>query len=144
MRCVVQRIGRGKVFVNNEVVGEIKKGLLVLCGFTETDTEEKVDWVANRIANLRIFPDENGRLNKSLISIGGAALVVSNFTLYGDCSNGYRPSFSLSAPREISEPLYNYFVKKLAEKVPVSTGRFGEHMEMDLFSDGPITVIVEK
>jgi D-tyrosyl-tRNA(Tyr) deacylase len=144
MRCVIQRIGKGKVFVNNEVVGEVGKGLLVLCGFLETDTHEAIDWVANRVANLRIFPDENYKLNKSLLNIGGEALVVSNFTLYGDCTNGYRPSFSLSAPRKISEPLYDYFVEKLKEKVPVQTGRFGEHMEMELYSDGPITVVVEK
>lgn len=144
MRCVVQRISKGKVFVNGETVGQIGKGLLVLCGFLETDTREAIDWVANRVANLRIFPDENYKLNKSLLNIGGEALVVSNFTLYGDCSNGYRPSFSLSAPRAVSEPLYDYFVEKLKEKVPVETGRFGEHMEMELYSDGPITVIVEK
>lgn len=144
MRCVIQRIAKGKVFVDNEVVGEVGKGLLVLCGFLATDTKETIDWVANRVANLRIFPDENYKLNKSLLTIGGEALVVSNFTLYGDCNNGYRPSFSLSAPRNISEPLYDYFVKKLKEKVPVQTGRFGEHMEMELYSDGPITVVVEK
>lgn len=144
MRCVVQRIKSGKVFVNGEVVGQIGKGLLVLCGFLAADTHEIIDWVANRVANLRIFPDENYKLNKSLLNIGGEALVVSNFTLYGDCSNGYRPNFSLSAPRVISEPLYDYFVEKLKEKVPVATGKFGEHMEMELYSDGPITVVVEK
>lgn len=144
MRCVIQRISKGKVTVNNEVVGKTGHGLLVLCGFLATDTRETIDWVANRIANLRIFPDENSRLNLSLLNVKGEALVVSNFTLYGDCSNGYRPSFSLSAPRAISEPLYDYFVEKLREKVPVSTGRFGEHMEMELYSDGPITVVVEK
>ncbi|HKL74230.1 MAG TPA: D-aminoacyl-tRNA deacylase [Clostridia bacterium] len=144
MRCVVQRISKGKVFVNDQIVGEIGKGVLVLCGFLATDTQETIEWVANRIANLRIFPDENYKLNKSLLNVGGEALVVSNFTLYGDCTNGYRPSFSLSAPRAISEPLYDSFVAKLKEKVPVQTGKFGEHMEMELYSDGPITVVVEK
>jgi D-tyrosyl-tRNA(Tyr) deacylase len=144
MRCVVQRIKNGKVFVENEVVGETGHGLLVLCGFLETDTHEVIDWVANKVANLRIFPDENGKLNLSLLNVGGEALIVSNFTLYGDCKNGYRPNFSLSAKREISQPLYDYFVEKMKEKVPSATGRFGEHMEMELYSDGPITVIVEK
>lgn len=144
MRCVVQRIRTGKVTVNNVIVGQTGHGLLVLCAFLATDTHQIIDWVANRIANLRIFPDADQKLNLSLLSVGGEALVVSNFSLYGDCSNGYRPNFSLSAHREISEPLYNYFVEKLNEKVPVATGKFGEHMEMELYSDGPITVIVEK
>lgn len=144
MKCVVQRIRNGKVLVNGEVVGKSGRGLLVLCGFTHTDTKEIVEWMANRIANLRIFPDGNGRLNLSVLKTGGEALVISNFTLYGDCSNGFRPSFSLSAPREISEPLYEYFVEKLSENIPVATGKFGEHMEIDMYSDGPITVVVEK
>lgn len=144
MKCVVQRIREGKVFVDGQAVGESGKGLLVLCAFTHTDTRETVEWVAKRIINLRIFPDEAGKLNLPLVKIGGEILAVSNFTLYGDCSNGYRPSFSMSAPREISEPLYDYFVEKLAENVKVATGRFGEHMELEIYSDGPITVVVEK
>jgi len=144
MRCVIQRISKGKVFVNNEVVGEIDKGLLVLCAFLATDTQKTIDWMTNKVANLRIFADENNKLNKSLLDVKGKALVVSNFSLYGDCANGSRPNFAQSAPKEISEPLYNSFVQKLKEKVPVATGRFGKKMELELYSDGPITVVVEK
>ncbi|MFA6865942.1 MAG: D-aminoacyl-tRNA deacylase [Clostridia bacterium] len=144
MKCVVQRIKSGKVFVDNKVVGESKKGLLILCGFIEEDTQKTMDWVANRIVKMRIFPDDNGKLNLSLLDIGGEALVVSNFTLYADCAHGYRPNFAKAANREISEPMYDYFVSKIKESVKVGTGKFGEHMEMELFSDGPITVVVEK
>ena len=144
MRCVVQRMREGKVFVDGETVGEIGHGLLVLCSFLETDTKETIDWVANRISKLRIFPDDNGKLNLSVRDIGGEVLCVSNFTLYANCAHGTRPDFSKAAKGEISEPMYNYFVEKLSEFVPTSTGRFGKHMELDLYSDGPITVIVEK
>jgi D-tyrosyl-tRNA(Tyr) deacylase len=144
MRCVLQRVREGKVFVGGETVGEIGKGLLVLCGFSAGDTDEKIDWMANRIAHTRIFPDANGKLNESLLDVGGQALVVSNFTLYADCAHGTRPDFSAAAKSGISRPMYDRFVKKLSELVPVSTGRFGEHMELSLYSDGPITVIVEK
>lgn len=144
MRCVVQRMREGKVYVDGETVGQINGGLLVLCGFLNEDTNETIDWVAKRIAHLRIFPDENGKLNRSVIDVGGEILCVSNFTLYANCAHGYRPDFSRAGKGEISEPMYRYFVDKLREYVPVSTGKFGKHMELDLYSDGPITVIVEK
>lgn len=144
MRCVIQRIRDGKVFVDGETVGKSGHGLLILCGFTNEDTEEKIAWCASRIAKLRIFPDENGKLNKSLIDIGGEALVVSNFTLYADCNHGTRPDFSRAAKGSVSKPMYEYFVQKLSEYVHVETGKFGEHMELDLYSDGPITVVMEK
>lgn len=144
MKCVVQRIKYGKVFVENKVVGQSQKGLLVLCGFSNEDTKETINWVANRIVKMRIFPDENGKLNRSLLDINGQALIVSNFTLYANCKHGYRPDFSKAAKREISEPLYNYFVEQVKKYVKVGTGKFGEHMEMELYSDGPITVVIEK
>lgn len=144
MRCVVQRVRAANVTVEGKVVGSIKEGLLVLCGFLEDDTKEKIDWVANKIAKLRIFNDENDKLNLSVKDVGGEVLIVSNFTLYGDCTNGHRPNFSLAAKGEISRPLYQYFVKKLGELVPVQTGMFGEHMEMKLDFNGPITVIIDR
>lgn len=107
MRCVIQRIRDGKVYVNGETVGQCSKGILILCGFTDGDTEEKIAWVANRITHMRIFPDENGKLNKSLLDIGGGALAVSNFTLYADCNHGTRPDFSRAAKGEISKPMYD-------------------------------------
>lgn len=144
MRCVVQRVRAASVTVEGKVVGSIKEGLLVLCGFLEDDTKEKIDWVANKIAKLRIFNDENDKLNLSVKDVGGEVLIVSNFTLHGDCTNGHRPNFSLAAKGEISRPLYQYFVKKLGELVPVQTGMFGEHMEMKLDFNGPITVIIDR
>lgn len=144
MRCVIQRIRDGKVYVNGETVGQCSKGILILCGFTDGDTEEKIAWVANRITHMRIFPDENGKLNKSLLDIGGGALAVSNFTLYADCNHGTRPDFSRAAKGEISKPMYDYFIKKLSEQIHVETGRFGEHMELGIYSDGPITVVLDK
>lgn len=144
MRCVVQRVRSASVTVDEKVVGSIKQGLLVLCGFLEDDTTQKIDWVANRIANLRIFNDENDKLNLSVKSVGGEVLIISNFTLYGDCTNGCRPNFSRAAKGEISQPLYDYFVKKVAEQVPVQTGKFGEHMELLLDFNGPITVVIDR
>ena len=144
MRTVVQRVKEATVFVEDEAVGHTDKGFLVLCGFTATDTAETVDWMANRIVKSRIFPDENGKLNLSLADVGGSILCVSNFTLYADCKHGTRPDFSQAAGAAISRPLYDLFLKKLSEKVHTESGRFGEHMELSVFSDGPITVVIEK
>lgn len=144
MRCVVQRVRSASVTVNEKVVGSIGQGLLVLCGFLESDTPQKIDWVANRIANLRIFNDQNDKLNLSVKDVEGEVLIISNFTLYGDCTNGCRPNFSLAAKGEISEPLYNYFVKKVSEQVSVQTGKFGQHMELMLDFNGPITVVIDR
>lgn len=144
MRCVVQRVRSAKVTVNEEVVGSIKEGLLVLCGFLADDTLAKIDWVANRISNLRIFNDADDKLNLSVKQVSGEVLIISNFTLYGDCNNGCRPNFALAAKGEISQPLYDYFVKKMTELVPVQTGKFGEHMELMLDFNGPITVVIDR
>ena len=144
MRAVVQRVREATVFVDGEAVGHTDKGLLVLCGFTAEDDEKTVEWVANRIVRSRIFPDENGKLNKSLSDVGGGILCVSNFTLYADCKHGTRPDFSRAAGAEISKPLYETFLQKLSALVPTESGRFGKHMELSVYSDGPITVIFEK
>lgn len=144
MKVVVQRVKEATVYVEGEAVGHTDKGFLVLCGFTASDTPETVDWVANRVVRSRIFPDENGKLNLSLTDVGGSILCVSNFTLYADCKHGTRPDFSQAAGAEISQPLYELFLKKLSEKVHTESGRFGKHMELSVYSDGPITVIIEK
>lgn len=144
MRCVLQRVRSAVVTVDGKTVGEIGRGLLVLCGFCEGDDDEKIEWIAKRISKLRIFTDENDKLNYSLIDVKGSALIVSNFTLYGDCLHGNRPDFGKAAKGEISRPMYEYFVSKMAEFVPVQTGRFGDHMELKLDIDGPITAVIEK
>jgi len=144
MRCVIQRVRSAVVSVSGETVGKIGRGLLVLCGFCEGDDSEKIAWIAKRIAKLRIFTDENDKLNLSCIDIKGSILAVSNFTLYGDCLHGNRPDFGKAAKGEISRPMYENFVKELSAWVPVQTGKFGEHMELKLDIDGPITAVIEK
>lgn len=144
MRCVIQRVRSATVAVDGKTVGEIGRGLLVLCGFTEGDDDEKIRWIAGRIAKLRIFTDENDKLNLSCIDVGGSILCVSNFTLYGDCLHGNRPDFGKAAKGAVSRPMYETFVSALKEYVPTETGRFGEHMELKLDIDGPITTVLEK
>lgn len=144
MKCVIQRVRSAEVTVNSEVVGKINRGLLVLCGFTDGDDEQKIRWVAGRVAKLRIFNDDEDKLNRSCIDVGGSVLAVSNFTLYGDCLHGNRPDFGKAAKGEISRPMYEIFVEELKKYVPVETGRFGEHMELKLDIDGPITAVIEK
>ena len=144
MRCVIQRVRSAEVTVNGEVVGKVNRGLLVLCGFTDGDDDAKIRWVAGRIAKLRIFNDEEDKLNRSCIDVGGSILAVSNFTLYGDCLHGNRPDFGKAAKGSVSRPMYDTFVEELGKYVHVETGRFGEHMELKLDIDGPITAVIEK
>lgn len=144
MRCVIQRVRAATVTVEGKTVGKIERGLLVLCGFKEDDEPDKIAWIAKRVAKLRIFNDENGRLNRSCIDVGGSVLCISNFTLYGDCLHGNRPDFGKAARGEISLPMYNLFVAELKKHLPVEMGRFGEHMELSLDIDGPITAVLEK
>ncbi|MGN1042227.1 MAG: D-aminoacyl-tRNA deacylase [Christensenellales bacterium] len=144
MKCVIQRVRSASVTVDGEIVGKIGRGLLVLCGFCEGDDEEKIAWIAKRISKLRIFNDEKGKLNLSCADVKGSALIVSNFTLYGDCLHGNRPDFGKAAKGEISKPMYEFFVRSMSEHIPVQTGRFGEHMELKLDIDGPITAVIEK
>ena len=144
MRAVVQRVSSSKVTVDEEVVGNINNGLLVLLGVTHDDTSKDVDYMVDKVTNLRIFEDENDKMNLSLTDINGEVLAVSQFTLYGDCRRGRRPSFSDAARPEVANPLYEEFVKKIRDLgINVSTGKFGAHMMVDLINDGPVTILLE-
>ncbi|UIO44295.1 D-tyrosyl-tRNA(Tyr) deacylase [Brevibacillus brevis] len=144
MRVVVQRTREASVTVAGEIVGQIDHGLMLLVGITHEDTEKEVEFVADKIANLRIFEDEEGKMNFSVLDKGGKILSVSQFTLYGDCRKGRRPNFMAAARPEQAEPLYELFNTKLREKgLQVETGRFGAMMDVRLLNDGPVTLIVE-
>ncbi len=144
MRAVVQRVSRARVVVEGEAVGEIGPGLLVLVGVTHTDTAGQARWLAEKVAGLRIFNDADGKMNRDLTEVNGGVLVVSQFTLYGDCQKGKRPSFIDAAPPEIAIPLYEAFVNAVkALGIPTATGKFGAIMQVDLVNDGPVTLIVE-
>ena len=145
MRVVVQRSKRASVTVENEEVGAIDFGLVVLLGIAPTDTEREADWLCEKVANLRIFEDANGKMNCSLKEVQGACLVVSQFTLYGNCQKGRRPSFVGAARPEMAEPLYEYFCKRLVRSgvESVQTGRFGAMMQVSLINDGPVTLVID-
>lgn len=145
MRALVQRVSRSEVRVGERVVGRIERGLLVFVGFTHADGADPVDWMAEKVASLRIFPDGDGKMNRSLAEIGGAALVVSQFTLYGDAVKGRRPSFIDAARPETAIPLYERFVAALRSRgIPTETGEFGASMEVELVNDGPVTLWLER
>jgi D-tyrosyl-tRNA(Tyr) deacylase len=144
MRAVVQRVTRASVTIDGQTVGEIEKGLVVLLGIARDDTTDDADYLAPKIVALRIFDDAEGRMNVSVKEIGGALLVVSQFTLYGDVRRGLRPSWSDAASPEIAEPLYDYFVessRKLLERV--ETGSFRKMMQVELVNDGPVTILLD-
>jgi len=144
MRAVIQRVTQSSVSVGGQVVGRIGPGLLVLLGVARQDSEKDADFLVEKIMHLRIFEDEDGKMNRSLVDIGGQMLVVSQFTLLGDCRKGRRPSFVQAAPPETAESLYQYFVDRIREKrIVVQTGRFRAMMEVSLVNDGPVTFIVE-
>jgi D-tyrosyl-tRNA(Tyr) deacylase len=144
MRAVVQRVSRARVVVDEEVVGQISCGLVVLLGVAGSDTVEHARWLADKITGLRIFADDEGKMNRGLADVGGEALVISQFTLYGDCQKGRRPSFVDAAPPDIARPLYEAFVVAVrALGIPTATGRFGAMMQVELVNDGPVTLIVE-
>ena len=144
MRAVVQRVSRAQVAVAEETVGEIGRGLLVLLGVTHADTEVDADYLADKIAGLRIFEDENGKMNLDTASVGGGVLVVSQFTIYGDVRRGKRPSFDAAAPPEHARQLYEYFVERIrAVGLPCQTGRFQEMMQVELVNDGPVTILLD-
>src|SRR5262245_49926790 len=145
MRAVVQRVSRAKVTVDGKTVGEIGRGLLVLLGIAPEDTIDQVRWLADKVVGLRIFRDDEGKMNRDVSEVGGGVLVVSQFTLYGDCSKGKRPSFIAAAKPEIAIPLYEAFINAVkALGVPVAAGQFGADMSVELVNEGPVTLIVEK
>lgn len=145
MRAVVQRVTQASVTVDAQVVGAIDGGLLVLLGVGAGDTAQEAQWLAHKVANLRIFSDAEGKMNRSVQDTGGAVLVVSQFTLYGDTRRGFRPSFVHAALPEIAEPLVEAFIAGVrAEGVPVATGVFRADMQVALVNDGPVTILLEK
>ena len=144
MRAVIQRVSRASVTINGENVGKIGRGLLVLLGVTHTDNPADARWLAKKTIGLRLFNDSDGKMNLALADVGGAVLVVSQFTLYGDAQKGRRPSFIAAARPEQAIPLYEAFVNGIkALGVPVETGRFGAMMDVELVNDGPVTLILE-
>jgi D-aminoacyl-tRNA deacylase len=144
MRAVIQRVREARVTVEGSVLGEIGPGLLALLGIAKADSPADAEFLAEKILNLRVFPDEAGKMNRSLLDIGGALLVVSQFTLYGDCRKGRRPSFDDAAPAELARPLYEHFIEVARKSgLRVETGVFQAHMEVSLVNDGPVTLLVE-
>jgi D-tyrosyl-tRNA(Tyr) deacylase len=144
MRAVLQRVSRAKVTVGEEITGEIVAGWLLLLGIAPGDTQREVDWLAEKVANLRAFRDEAGKMNLSVQDVRGSVLIVSQFTLYGDCLKGRRPGFTAAAPPSIAEPLYESFIVALkALGIPVATGRFGADMQVELVNDGPVTFVID-
>ena len=145
MRVLLQRVSRAEVRVDGRVVGRIGRGFCLLVGYTGTDTPEQNAWMADKVAGLRLFGDAEGKLNLALDEVGGAVLVVSQFTLYGDTAKGRRPSFIDAARPELAVPLYEGFVRLLRERgLTVETGEFGAMMDVELVNDGPVTLWLEK
>ena len=143
MRAVIQKVTRASVTVDDAVIGKIGKGLLVLLGVSRSDGEKDVDYVVEKIVNLRIFDDESGKMNLSLLDTGGAVLAVSQFTLYGDTRRGRRPSYIDAAAPERANELYQLFVRQIAKFAPVETGKFQAMMEVELVNDGPVTILLD-
>lgn len=145
MRLVVQRVSNAKVDVDGKTVGQIENGFMVLCGITHTDTIENADFLAKKLCNLRVFEDENEKMNLSIKDINGKLLIISQFTLYADCSSGNRPSFINAAKPDYANELYEYFLEKCRkEGIVVEKGVFGAHMDVKLLNNGPVTIILEK
>ena len=140
MKLVVQRVKNAKVKVENKVVGKIGTGYMVLIGIGPEDTEKEADYLAKKLINLRVFEDEKGKMNLNIKQVGGELLIISQFTLYADCSHGNRPSFIGAAKPEKANELYEYFCKKCSEEVHVEKGIFGAHMEVSLQNSGPVTI----
>ncbi|MBN2580276.1 MAG: D-tyrosyl-tRNA(Tyr) deacylase [Pirellulales bacterium] len=144
MKACIQRVTRAKVTVSGETVGEIGAGMLVLLGVAKGDTEADARYLAEKIAGLRIFEDAQGKMNLGIKDVGGSMLVVSQFTLLGDCRKGRRPSFDAAAPPELAERLYQVFLDAVSvQGVPTATGRFRQYMHVELVNDGPVTLLVE-
>ena len=145
MRVVLQRVKQASVTVAGTVTGSIDRGLLLLCAFRENDTDAELEWMARKCVELRVFEDDDGKMNRSLQDVGGAVLVVSQFTLYGDARKGRRPSFVGSAPGPVAERSYDRFVDHVRRTgVPVATGIFAADMKVELLNDGPVTLILDR
>jgi D-tyrosyl-tRNA(Tyr) deacylase len=145
MRAVIQRVSRASVSVEGEIVGQIGRGVVVLVGVTHGDTQEHAEWLARKVAGLRIFEDSAGKMNAGLLDVDGAALVVSQFTLYADARKGRRPSFTDAAPPDVAEPLVEHFAQALRDRgVPVETGVFQAHMLVEIHNEGPVTILLER
>jgi D-tyrosyl-tRNA(Tyr) deacylase len=144
MRAVVQRVTRAKVTVEDEIVGEIASGLVVLLGIARDDTKVEAAYLIDKITNLRIFDDEEGKMNLSVKDVGGGLLIISQFTLYGDVRRGLRPSWIDAAPPEVAQPLYDFFVRQARSAVnDVATGKFQAMMQVELVNDGPVTILLD-
>lgn len=145
MRLVLQRVSRAAVRIDQQVIGEVGRGYCILVGLTHTDTLAEVQWMAEKVVGLRLFADAEGKMNLGLGEIGGALLVISQFTLYGNAEKGRRPSFIDAARPEVAEPLYEEFIARLRGfGVTVATGRFGAMMEVEIHNDGPVTLVLER
>lgn len=145
MRILLQRVSQASVSVTGEKIAQIEHGLLLLVGITHGDSETQAEWLAEKVANLRVFEDEQGKMNRSILDIGGAALVISQFTLYGDARKGRRPAFVDAADPEVARGLVNRYADALrAFGVAVQTGQFGAHMQVALTNDGPVTLLLER
>ena len=144
MRILVQRCDKASVTVDNKIVGSINKGMMILVGFTQTDTSENIDYMVDKVLNLRIYDDEQGVMNKSILEVGGSILSVSQFTLYADTRKGRRPSYVNALNGEKATLLYDEFNEKLKKYIHVETGIFGAEMKVELINDGPVTIMLEK
>lgn len=145
MKFIVQRVNKSQVEVEEKIVGKIDKGFMVMIGITHNDTKEIADFLVRKLINLRVFEDENGKMNLSLKDVQGSLLLISQFTLYADCTSGNRPSFTNAAKPEFANELYEYIIEECKKQIPnVQTGIFGANMQVSLVNDGPVTIILEK
>lgn len=145
MKILIQRVTHASVDVEGKTVGSIGPGVLVLLGVTHTDSDEKAAWLASKLVNLRMFEDNQGKINQSVLDKKGSALIISQFTLYGDCTDGRRPSFTQAASPDLAKPLYEKFIEEVKRAgIPVQTGVFGAEMKVSLLNDGPVTFMIER
>lgn len=145
MKILIQRVSEAKVEIDCKIVGKIEEGVLVFLGITHKDTQAEATWLAKKLVNLRIFEDDQGKINRSLIDRKGSALIISQFTLYADCNEGRRPSFTQAAAPDMAKSLYEYFVSEVKQNgINVETGEFGAEMKVFLLNDGPFTVLLER
>lgn len=146
MRAVVQKVSKASCEIDGEITGEIGPGLVALVAVGESDDEKTIEWTRRKIANLRVFPDEEGKMNRSVLDVGGGILLISNFTVYGECRKGARPNFMKAARPRVSEPLFKKMVESFRREYPIkiAEGKFGAMMNISLVNEGPVTVVIEK